>query len=68
MVGWEEIEGKLRLFMLLTYLTKQDWESSGSNNYYATSITLTKIVESLSYHILKGDIVKKRVKTHMIKK
>ena len=54
--------------MLLTYLTKQDWESSGSNNYYATSITLTKIVESLSYHILKGDIVKKRVKTHMIKK
>jgi len=68
MVGWEEIDGELRLFMLLTYLTKQDWISSGSNNYYATSITLTKIVESLSYHILKGDIVKKRVKTHMVKK
>jgi hypothetical protein len=67
MVGWEEVEGELRLFMLLTYLTEQDWISSGSDNYYATSISLTKIVESLPHHIIKGSVLKKRIKTHMVK-
>tara|TARA_A100001201_G_scaffold135511_1_gene123844 strand:+ start:65 stop:595 length:531 start_codon:yes stop_codon:yes gene_type:complete len=67
MVGWEEIGGELRLFMLLTYLTKKDWISSGSDNYYATNINLSKIVENIDYKVLIGDVEKKTKLYHMVK-
>jgi len=67
MVGWEEVKGKLKLFILHTFLTKEDWTSSNSDNYYATTISLTEIVENVKYSILKGGLLKKRIKTHMVK-
>ena len=67
MVGWEEVNGELKLFIIHTYLEESDWKSSGSNNYYATSMSLTYIVENLPYKIIKGSLNKKRIKTHMVK-
>tara|TARA_B100001564_G_C20571344_1_gene638506 strand:- start:84 stop:629 length:546 start_codon:yes stop_codon:yes gene_type:complete len=67
MVGWEEVLGVLKTFMVHTFLEESDWNSSGSDNYYATSITLTEILNNAPYEILKGGLNKKIVKTHMVK-
>ena len=40
---------------------------SGSGNYYATSISLSDIIEKVPYNILKGKVEKKRIKNHMVK-
>ena len=53
--------------MVHTFLEESDWNSSGSDNYYATSITLTEILNNAPYEILKGRLNKKIVKTHMVK-
>ena len=67
MVGWEEVCGVLKTFMLHTFLEESHWKSSGSGNYYATSISLSDIIEKVPYNILKGKVEKKRIKNHMVK-
>tara|TARA_R100000005_G_C4883335_1_gene133877 strand:+ start:70 stop:582 length:513 start_codon:yes stop_codon:yes gene_type:complete len=67
MVGWEEVSGVLKTFMLHTFLEKNHWKSSGSGNYYATSISLSEILDKVPFKVLKGGLEKKRIKTHMVK-
>ena len=65
MVSYDDSGDELKWFFLYTYLMESDWKSSGSGNYYATTIDLNDILKK-DYHILVGDLEKKRIKTHLI--
>jgi hypothetical protein len=65
MVSYDDSGDELKWFFLYTYLMESDWKSSGSGNYYATTIDLNDILKK-DYHLLVGDLEKKRIKTHLI--
>ncbi len=65
MVSYDDSGYELKWFFLYTYLMESDWKSSGSGNYYATTIDLNNILKK-DYHLLVGDLEKKRIKTHLI--
>jgi hypothetical protein len=65
MVSYDDSGDVMKWFFLYTYLMESDWKSSGSGNYYATTIDLNDILKKDCY-ILVGDMEKKRVKTHLI--
>jgi hypothetical protein len=65
MVSYDDNGDELKWFFLYTYLMESDWKSSGSGNYYATTIDLNDILKK-DYHLLVGDLEKKRIKTHLI--
>lgn len=65
LIGWNEIEGELRWFVLFTYLNESDWKSSTSSNYYATTIDLNDVLKISQTDILWGNTVKKKIKEHI---
>jgi hypothetical protein len=65
MVSYDDSGDELKWFFLYTYLMESDWKSSGSGNYYATTIDLNDILKK-DCQILVGDLEKKRIKTHLI--
>ena len=65
MVSYDDSGTDLKWFFLHTYLLESDWKSSGSGNYYATTVDLNDILKK-DYTILIGDVVKKKIKTHLI--
>jgi hypothetical protein len=65
MVSYDDSGDELKWFFLHTYLLESDWKSSGSGNYYATTIDLNDILKK-DYIILIGDVVKKKIKNHLI--
>ncbi len=66
LVSYDDTNDDLKWFFLHTYLKESDWKSSGSNNYYATTIDLNDIIGVKEYSIIVGKTEKKRVKTHLI--
>lgn len=66
MVSYDDSGEDMKWFILYTYLYERDWKSSGSGNYYATTIDLNDILQLGGYHILIGDVEKKRTKKHLI--
>ena len=66
LVSYDDSGDDLKWFFLHTYLTESDWKSSGSTSYYATTINLDDVLNTNEYSILKGNIVKKRTKRHLI--
>ena len=67
LVGYEITEQKtLRWFLLDTVLQEWEWVSSGSGNYYATSVDLDYILNRGDFEILWGDIRKKIKLTHPV--
>jgi hypothetical protein len=65
MVSYDDSGDEMKWFFLHTYLLESDWKSSGSGNYYATTIDLNDILRK-DYHILVGDVKKKKIKNHLI--
>jgi hypothetical protein len=65
MVSYDDSGDEMKWFFLHTYLLESDWKSSGSGNYYATTIDLNDILKK-DYRILVGDVKKKKIKTHLI--
>jgi hypothetical protein len=65
MVSYDDSGDEMKWFFLHTYLLETDWKSSGSGNYYATTIDLNDILKK-DYRILVGDVKKKKIKTHLI--
>jgi hypothetical protein len=65
MVSYDDSGDELKWFFLHTYLLESDWKSSGSGNYYATTIDLNDILKK-DYTIFVGDVVKKKIKNHLI--
>ena len=65
MVSYDDSGDTLKWFFLHTYLLESDWKSSGSGNYYATTVDLNDILKK-DYTILVGDVVKKKIKNHLI--
>jgi hypothetical protein len=66
LVSYDDSGDDLKWFFLHTYLMESDWKSSGSDSYYATTIDLNDVLDTKEYSILIGDIVKKRIKKHLI--
>lgn len=66
LVSYDDSGDDLKWFFLYTYLTEDDWKSSGSKNYYATTIDLDYVLENKEYKILVGDYQKKRILNHLI--
>jgi len=65
MISYDDSGDELKWFFLHTYLLESDWKSSGSGNYYATTIDLNDILKK-DYTIFVGDVVKKKIKNHLI--
>ena len=65
MVSYDDSGEELKWFFLHTYLLESDWKSSGSGNYYATTIDLNDILKK-DCTIFVGDVVKKKIKNHLI--
>jgi hypothetical protein len=63
MVVYNYVDGKFNWFVLHKYLKEEDWVSSSSGNYYATSISLDSMLDG---SILVGDKKKKRVLWHPV--
>jgi len=57
---------RLGWFVLQTKLEESEWISSGSGNYYATSVDLDYILNRGDYRILWGDTVKKIKLNHPV--
>lgn len=66
MVSYDDSDDKLKWFFIYTYLTEDDWESSKSANYYATTVDLDHILDNTDYEILRGSWEKKRILRHLI--
>jgi len=63
MVVYDINDNEFSWFALHKYLNEEDWISSTSGNYYATTITLDSMLDG---NILVGDRKKKRVLWHPI--
>lgn len=67
LIAWNENEyGMFDWFVCYTYLTEDDWKSSQSNNYYATTIDIGDVLKLPKTEILKGKTQVKRIKEHVI--
>lgn len=66
LVSYDDSEDELKWFFMYTNLDEEDWKSSGSKNYYATTIDLDYVLENKEYKILVGDYQKKRILNHLI--
>ena len=66
LVSYDDSGDDLKWFFLHTYLMESDWKSSGSDSYYATTIDLNDVLDGKEHTILMGEIVKKRIKKHLI--
>lgn len=66
MVAYDDSAEQPKLFFLLTNLEEDDWKTSESENYYATTIDLDYILDNKEYVILRGDVEKKRKLRHLI--
>lgn len=65
LIGWDEIDGEMRWFVIFTFLNENDWKSSTSSNYYATTIDLNDVLKINETEILCGSTVKKKIKEHI---
>jgi hypothetical protein len=57
---------ELAWFAVHTLLTEQDWKSSGSQNYYATTVTLDAVLQNGQSTVLIGDIRQARKLKHPV--
>jgi hypothetical protein len=65
MVNYDIIDGEFYWFVIHKYLEEEDWKSSKSKNYYATTISVDEILDG---NLLVGDLQKKLKLTHPITK
>ncbi len=57
LISWTATtDNELNWFAVHTRLTEQDWQSSGSKNYYATTVTLDAVLQSKSSSVLVGGV------------
>jgi len=66
LVSYDDSGENLDWFFIYTYLTEDDWKSSGSNSYYATTIDLDHVLDNCPHKILCGTVEKKRILRHLI--
>lgn len=62
LISWKDDGDKLALFAVHTKLEKEDWKSSKSERYYATSINIDDLLQK-DIEVLVGGI-KKKIKLH----
>jgi hypothetical protein len=57
LISWTATaDNELNWFAVHTLLTEQDWKSSGSKNYYATSVTLDAVLENAQSTVIVGGV------------
>jgi len=66
LVSYDDSGDSLDWFFIYTYLTEDDWKSSKSGNYYATTIDLDYVLDNCPHKILCGTVEKKRILRHLI--
>lgn len=67
LVSWTVTpDNELNWFAVHTLLTEQDWKSSVSQNYYATSVTLDAVLQNAQSTVLVGDIRHARKLKHPV--
>jgi hypothetical protein len=66
LIAWDEVNGFFKWFVCFTYLTEDDWKSSTSNNYYATTIDIGDVLKLPTTKIFLGTTEKKRIKEHIV--
>ena len=67
LVGYTQTDKRtLKWFVVQTELTKSEWISSGSDNYYATSVNLDSVLNGGKFQVLWGDTIFKKTVTHPV--
>lgn len=66
LIAWDELNDMFQWFVCFSYLTEDDWKSSTSSNYYATTIDIGDVVKLPSTKIFLGTTEKKRIKEHIV--
>ena len=65
LIAWDEEDDAFKWFVCWTHLSEDDWKSSKSSSYYATTIDIDDVLKLEQTEILMGDTVKKRIKNHI---
>lgn len=65
LIAWEEINNEFKWFVCWTHLTEDDWKSSKSSSYYATTIDINDVLLKKETEILLGETKQKRIKKHI---
>lgn len=67
LVSWKSTEqNDIEWFALHAMLSEQDWKSSTSANYYATSITLDAALQNCNGQVLIGEVRQARKLSHPV--